>query len=143
MGLVEKVLKPKLWLQTIIFVPATLGVVWLGTRLSTLVTLGPTTWGLLILAYCFVASLTPVWLLLQPPAGIPGWSTKAGLALVVIIWGVTFLVSVPCHATLSAGFDASAHDRLVSTNWIRTIGWTARAALSVWMLWQALELKKA
>ena len=66
-----------------------------------------------------------------------------GAALVALIWGVTFLISVPCHAALSAGFDAAAHDRLVSTNWIRTIAWTARAALSVWMLWQALELKKA
>ena len=83
------------------------------------------------------------WLLLQTPAGIPGWSTKVGLALVVLIWGVTFFVSVPCHAQLAAGFDAAAHDRLVSTNWIRTIAWTARAALSLWMLWQALELKKA
>ena len=83
------------------------------------------------------------WLLMQPPAGIPGWSTKVGLALVALIWGVTFFVSVPCHAQLAAGFDAAAHDRLVSTNWIRTIGWTARAALSLWMLWQALELKKA
>jgi hypothetical protein len=70
------------------------------------------------------------WLLLQTPAGIPGWSTKV-------------FVSVPCHAQLAAGFDAAAHDRLVSTNWIRTIGWTARAALSLWMLSQALELKKA
>ena len=83
------------------------------------------------------------WLLLQTPAGIPSWSTKVGLALVVLIWGVTFFVSVPCHAQLAAGFDAAAHDRLVSTNWIRTIAWTARAALSLWMLWQALELKKA
>jgi hypothetical protein len=83
------------------------------------------------------------WLLMQPPAGIPGWSTKVGLALVVLIWGVTFFVSVPCHAQLAAGFDAAAHDRLVSTNWIRTIACTARAALSLWMLWQALELKKA
>ena len=35
MGLVEKYFKPKLWLQTLIFVPATLGVVWLGTKVST------------------------------------------------------------------------------------------------------------
>ena len=33
MGLVERFLKPPLWLQTLIFVPATLGAVWLGTQL--------------------------------------------------------------------------------------------------------------
>ena len=40
--------------------------VWLGTRYSTLLVLDARTWGVLILAYCFVASLTPVWALLQP-----------------------------------------------------------------------------
>lgn len=83
------------------------------------------------------------WLIVQRPPTIPAWSAWLGAALVALIWAVTFLISVPCHAALSAGFDAAAHDRLVSTNWIRTIAWTARAALSVWMLWQALELKKA
>ncbi len=73
MGLVEKYLQPKLWLQTLVFVPATLGVVFLGTRLSTLITLSPTAWGLWILAYCFVASLTPVWLLLQPRGYLGGF----------------------------------------------------------------------
>ena len=33
MGLVERFLRPPLWLQTMIFVPATLVVVWLGTQL--------------------------------------------------------------------------------------------------------------
>src|SRR5687767_12293874 len=36
MGLVDRYLKPPLWLTTAIFVPATLGVVWLGTQYSTL-----------------------------------------------------------------------------------------------------------
>jgi carbon starvation protein len=84
MGLVERYVKPKLWLQTIIFVPATLGVVWLGTKLSTLVVLGPTTWGLLILAYCFVASLTPVWLLLQPRGYLGGFVLYLAIAVGVI-----------------------------------------------------------
>lgn len=84
MGLVEKFMKPALWLQTLIFVPATLGVVWLGTKMSTLVTLGPTTWGLLILAYCFVASLTPVWLLLQPRGYLGGFVLYLALAVGVV-----------------------------------------------------------
>ena len=35
MGLVERFLRPPLWLLTIVFVPATLGAVWLGTQVST------------------------------------------------------------------------------------------------------------
>ena len=39
MGLVERFLKPPLWLSTLVFVPATLGCVWLGTELSTVLVL--------------------------------------------------------------------------------------------------------
>jgi len=84
MGLVERYLKPKLWLQTIIFVPATIGVVWLGTQFSTLLVFGPVAWAVLILAYCFVASLTPVWLLLQPRGYLGGFVLYLALAIGVI-----------------------------------------------------------
>lgn len=80
MGLVERYLKPKLWLSTLIFVPMVLGVVWLGTKLSTLASFSGTTWGVLILAYCFVASLTPVWLLLQPRGYLGGFVLYLALA---------------------------------------------------------------
>src|SRR6185436_10570062 len=55
MGLVERFMRPPLWLLTVIFVPAMLVAVWLGTQLSTVLVLSARTWGLLILAYCFVA----------------------------------------------------------------------------------------
>jgi len=73
MGLVERFLRPPLWLLTVIFVPATLGAVWLGTQISTWLALSAQTWALLILAYCFVASLTPVWALLQPRGYLGGF----------------------------------------------------------------------
>jgi uncharacterized membrane protein len=77
-------------------------------------------------------------LLVHRPASVPAWAVYAGAALVALLWAVTFFVSVPCHAVLAQGFDAAAHQRLVSTNWIRTAAWTARAALAVWMLWLAV-----
>lgn len=73
LGFVERLLKPPLWLTTIIFVPATLGAVWLGTQLSNVITLDAHTWCILILAYCFVASMTPVWALLQPRGYLGGF----------------------------------------------------------------------
>lgn len=81
MGLVERFLKPPLWLQTIVFVPAVLGVVFLGTKLSTVVTLSATTWAVIILVYCFVASLTPVWALLQPRGYLGGFVLYLALAI--------------------------------------------------------------
>jgi carbon starvation protein len=89
MGLVERWLKPPLWLTTAVFVPATLLMVWVGTRHSTLLLADSRTWGLLILAYCFAASLTPVWALLQPRGYLGGFILYISLAvgLVGIFFG--------------------------------------------------------
>lgn len=51
----------------------------------------------------------------------------AGLALATWMW--TFFVSVPLHEILAHGFDARAQERLVTTNWFRTLAWTLRGAL--------------
>ncbi len=81
MGLVGRFLKPPLWLQTIVCVPLTLVMVWLGTKLSTVLVLDARTWAALILAYCFVASLTPVWALLQPRGYLGGFVLYLALAV--------------------------------------------------------------
>jgi carbon starvation protein len=73
MGLVNRFLKPPLWLSTLVFVPATLGAVWLSTKLSTVLVLDARTWAALILGYCFVGSLVPVWSLLQPRGYLGGF----------------------------------------------------------------------
>jgi carbon starvation protein len=84
MGLVDRFLKPPLWLQTALFVPATLVAVWAGTQLSTVLVLDAKTWCALILSYCFVASLTPVWVLLQPRGYLGGFVLYFALAIGVV-----------------------------------------------------------
>jgi hypothetical protein len=54
------------------------------------------------------------------------------LALTVGVFASTAFLSVPQHAILGSGFDAAAHARLVSTNWVRTILWSAHLAFCVW-----------
>lgn len=76
-----------------------------------------------------VEGATAAWLLLRCPAGVPRWMPWAGLTMLVVIWGSTFLVQVPCHDALSHGWDAAVHARLVSSNWLRTALWTGRAAV--------------
>jgi carbon starvation protein len=88
MGLVGRFLGPPLWLQTAVFVPAVLAVVWLGTQFSTVLQLGATSWGLIILAYCFASSLVPVWALLQPRGYLGGFVLY--LALFVGVVGILF-----------------------------------------------------
>jgi len=63
----------------------------------------------------------------------PAWFVASVLVLAGI-WLITFTLSVPCHNKLSRGWDAAAHRRLVSTNWLRTAGWSARSVYVVWAL---------
>jgi carbon starvation protein len=88
MGLVNRFFAPPLWLQTVVFVPATFGAVWAGTELSTVLVLDAKTWAVLILVYCFVASLTPVWALLQPRGYLGGFVLYTALAVGTI--GIIF-----------------------------------------------------
>jgi carbon starvation protein len=88
MGIVQRVANPPLWLMTIIFVPAALGTSWLGTYVSTYFIMSARNWGLLILAYCCVASVMPVWSLLQPRGYLGGFILYLALGLGVI--GVLF-----------------------------------------------------
>lgn len=84
MGLVQRFFQPPLWLLTVIFVPATFFMVWLGTRVSTYFILDAKWWAVLILAYCCVASMVPVWSLLQPRGYLGGFILYFALALGVI-----------------------------------------------------------
>lgn len=80
MGAVEKWLRPKLWIQTLIFVPATLGAVWFGTQVSAWLLFDVKTWVVVILLYCFAASVMPVWSLLQPRGYLGGFVLYLALA---------------------------------------------------------------
>ena len=64
--------------------PAAFGTVWVGTKFSTLFVLDAKWWAVLILAYCCVASMVPVWSLLQPRGYLGGFILYAALALGVI-----------------------------------------------------------
>ena len=46
----------------------------------------------------------------------------------------TITLQVPAHGRLEHGWDPIVADRLVRTNWIRTIGWTIRGVLALFMI---------
>jgi carbon starvation protein len=84
LGLVERYLKPPLWLSTIIFVPATFALSYFGTKFSTVFLLDHVGWGILILIYCIVASLVPVWALLQPRGYLGGFVLYTAIAVGIL-----------------------------------------------------------
>ena len=68
------------------------------------------------------------------PKGIESLPVIVGIALLLVIWLSTAILQVPCHGKLTKGFDPVIHRRLVLSNWIRTLAWSARGALLTWML---------
>lgn len=104
LGLVERFLKPPLWLSTIVFVPATFALSYLGTKFSTVLLLDHTSWGVLILIYCCVASLVPVWALLQPRGYLGGFVLYTAIAVGVIgIFFGNYEIAQPAFKSLDIG----------------------------------------
>ena len=81
-----------------------------------------------------VQGLTTTWLLVAPPAGVRATLILATAVAALVPVLVTVLASIPAHTRLAAGFDAHVHARLVRTNWIRTLAWTAHAVLAIAVL---------
>ena len=107
MGLLDRFLRPPLWLQTVVFVPLVLGAVWAGTRLSEVLQLGAGAWAVAILAYCFAASLTPVWALLQPRGYLGGFVLYVSLAIGVVgVFFGGFDVQLPAFKGFDVGGPA-------------------------------------
>jgi carbon starvation protein len=84
MGVVDRWLRPPLWLLTTVFVPATFAVAWGGTHISHLLVFSHRTWAILILLYCGAASVAPVWALLQPRGYLGGFVLYTALVAGVI-----------------------------------------------------------
>ncbi|MBL8723782.1 MAG: carbon starvation protein A [Planctomycetes bacterium] len=83
MGVVVRWLRPPLWLTTLVFVPLVGVAIWLGPELPIDWRAdGPVPskyWALGILAYCGIASVLPMWLLLQPRGYLGGFFLYATL----------------------------------------------------------------
>ncbi len=85
--------KLKLSLATIIFVPLVFLIVWFGPRcpqtvLAFLGGLSVKQWDIVLLVYCFIASIIPLWLLLQPRGYLGGW-----MLYIVILIGLAGALS--------------------------------------------------
>lgn len=71
---------------------------------------------------------------LPAPGGIAQWIPLAGMGLIAALWLFTLFINLPQHGSLAAGFSVELHSALVQSNWIRTVLWTGRGILVLWML---------
>jgi hypothetical protein len=77
--------------------------------------------------------VTALWLALDTPPGFSHSNLFHAMLLLILIWLVTFLRHVPLHARLLQGDDESVMRDLVRWNLTRTLLWTARSALMLWI----------
>jgi hypothetical protein len=91
----------------------------------------------ILVAPWMIGELVTAGLLLRwTPTAVPRWMVGVGFACCIGIWASTLLVQVPLHARLAETPDPGLLDRLTLTNWLRTVGWTARGTLCLLMAWR-------
>jgi hypothetical protein len=83
---------------------------------------------------------TAIALLFVFPAGISRSLFYLSLVLLLINWLSTFLLQVPQHRRLKAGFDIAAWQVLYRSNWVRTISWSIRVIILLLILARQLSL---
>ena len=81
-----------------------------------------------------IEGATGAWLSTSMPNDWRRGLVRFGLVLLGVIWISTLFIQIPLHDALQTNFLASDLDRLVATNWIRTIAWSLRGALCVYLL---------
>ena len=74
-------------------------------------------------------AVTGVSLVIATPADSAAIWPVVGLVLIAALWLTTLTVHVPMHRRLASGFATDLGNRLVVTNWIRTLLWSARGVL--------------
>jgi carbon starvation protein len=109
--------KLNLGLATAIFLPLVLLIVWIGPNLpqsviSFLLQISIKQWDIFLLLYCFIASVVPMWLFLQPRGYLGGW-----LLYLVILIGLMgalfggFKIEYPAFNT--EGLKSLANGKLI------------------------------
>ena len=78
--------------------------------------------------------ISSIFLVVFPPKNVSLTIPIIGLILVFIIWASTAFFQIPHHNALSKAYELEAHNLLVQTNWIRTIAWSMRGFLLLYML---------
>jgi len=63
-----------------------------------------------------------------------GFGFFVNLGSILALWGLTIIVSVPLHNKISKN-TAAVIEKLIATNWARTIIWSARSIFWLYFLW--------
>ena len=88
---------------------------------------------LVVVPAMFLELGTAIWLCVSPVEIMSGALAWVNLGLLLPVWLSTFLIQVPQHQKLIEGFDEKAYRGLVGWNWLRTVLWSVRGVLLVYL----------
>lgn len=94
---------------------------------------------LVVVLPMIVEAISSLWLAIQWKRGDAAllW---LNFALVAAIWICTAAFSIPSHERLcNVGFCEKTHQWLLNTNWVRTILWTLRSVILIYILAKILK----
>jgi hypothetical protein len=81
-----------------------------------------------------IEGLTSLILLFTRPPTMSMLAAWIAAMLVALALVSTVLIQVPLHAQLATAHDAETARRLIASNWVRTVAWTAKGLLLVAVL---------
>lgn len=84
---------------------------------------------------------TGVWLFFQKSLPPEKNLYIVSFILLILIWGFTHFLSVPIHGKLTEAKNIEIINKLVQTNWLRTILWSIRSGILGIIVWQILRVK--
>lgn len=90
--------------------------------------------GFVVAPLMLIEAATAAWLAIWPPSVEAAVTSYVGFTLLAIVWLSTALLQMPCHRRLENGKDLAIINRLVATNWIRTVAWTGRGVVALQLL---------
>ena len=91
--------------------------------------------GPIVMPLMVAEAVTAGMILFAGVGAVPRGLAWAGFTLVVVLAVSTATLQGPTHARLAReGFDERLVNRLVRTNWIRTVAWTTRGVIALSML---------
>lgn len=87
-----------------------------------------------------VEAITAILLVGAAPGGTLSTLAGANLTVLILIWLMTFLFQITLHQKPSIRFSPKILKNLITSNWIRTLLWTLKGLITIFMIYHLLQL---
>ena len=94
---------------------------------------------LLIGPIMVIEAITAFFLVGAAPGGTLATLAGVNLILLILIWLSTFLFQITLHQKLSIRFSPRVLRNLMTSNWVRTLLWTLKGVIMIFMIYFRID----